>query len=164
MNCVLPAHEINFADNRVRRQSEALAEPPQLTETLRYDAAPWIYVALMTIHDKEQSGELLPGIGDFRVTPAVADSARQAVLSIRMSELPAPQVSHLSGGGLSLIWTVREKRIEIDALPDGEVTLSIYEDDNLLNCTNLVEIRDHHPLLLISNTQMREQFEWLLRR
>lgn len=161
---LLPAHEINFADNKVKRQSEPAAEAPQLTETLRYDAAPWIYVALMTIHDKEQSGQLLPGIGDFRVMPAVADSARQAVLSIRMSELPAPQVSHISGGGLSLIWAVRRKRIEIDVLPDGETTLSTYEHDDLLDCTNLVELRDGRPMLLISSARMREQFEWLLRR
>jgi len=161
---LLPAHEINFADNKLNRQSEPTAEAPQLTETLRYDAAPWIYVALMTIHHKEQNGELLPGIGDFRITPAVADSARQAVLSIRMSELPAPQVGHISGGGLSLIWAVRRKRIEIDALPDGETTLSTYEHDDLLGCRNLVEVRDGRPVLLMSSAHMREQFEWLLRR
>ncbi len=164
MIALAPAHEINFADNKVSRRSEATAEPPQLTETLRYDAAPWIYVALMAIHNKEQSGELRPGIGDFRIPAAVADSARQAVLSIRLSELPAPQVAHISGGGLSLIWSVRHKRIEIDVLPDGELTLSTFEDDNLVNCANLVEMRENCPVLLINNVSMREQFEWLLRR
>lgn len=156
-----------FADNQLRPNTENYQPSfafPQMTDTVAYSSAPWMYAALMQIHDKERSGEKIVGIGDFTVAPKIADAARTAVLSVLVPELPAPTVTHMSGGGLSVIWSVQKKRIELDVFPDGQVALSHFECDDLLHSRDMMEMGIQGAAPLMASSELRNRFRWLLRR
>src|SRR4051794_10000109 len=94
MNGFAAPNAPKFAENQLAPEKSEPCNSPQLTDTVMYDSAPWMYSALMQIHDKEQSGDVLAGVGDFTVNPHIADVARTAVLNVSLSELPAPTVTH----------------------------------------------------------------------
>jgi hypothetical protein len=98
-------------------------QPPTfLTATEIRMPASWHYLAFSKIHEIENTGELIEGVGDLRIQATTAAYARkildliQEQLSSEM--LPIPGVSPLSGGGIGILWTAGTKEVEAIIYPD----------------------------------------------
>jgi hypothetical protein len=83
--------------------------------------APWRYSALAQLRNLQEAGRNLPGIGDLRISEATSDVARQLLAQIDISDLPVPQVAPISGGGVSSLWVVGSREVQLMVFSDGDV-------------------------------------------
>ena len=115
--------------------------------------APWLYSALAQVRDIERSGELIPGLGDLRISHRAAMRARLMLSWIELVNLPAPVVSPVSGGGLSITWSSRSKEMKYAFDPDGQAYYFKVEDD---------EVSGDGALHEITLSQLTQQLQWIL--
>jgi hypothetical protein len=102
----------------------------QLQKAQPSDTAPWLYSGLAQIREIENTGDVIPGIGDFRVPEAVALRARLLLALITLRELPVPVVSPMSGGGVSIVWEMGDKEVKFSLIPDGQAFyVTVLNDD-----------------------------------
>ena len=128
--------------------------PPQIVTTASANNSPWLYSALMQVRDIEHSGELIPGLGDIRIAEPTAMRARILLGSIETANLPAPVVSPVSGGGLSITWTLGVKELKFSFEPNGQTTYYKVIDD---------EIADDGAIDQIARKDVDQQIQWMLR-
>ncbi len=96
--------------------------PTFLTATEIRMPASWHYLAFSKIHEIENTGEEIAGVGDLRIQPATATYARRVLDSVQeqlTSELlPIPGISPLSGGGIGILWSAGSKEVEAIIYPN----------------------------------------------
>jgi hypothetical protein len=88
--------------------------------SLKTSDAPWPYSALTQVREIEQHSAIIPGVGDFRIGTATATKARMLLAMIDVLALPTPNVAPVSGGGMSIEWTLGPKEVKYAFYPDGE--------------------------------------------
>jgi hypothetical protein len=93
----------------------------QLERITNSDSAPWIYSGLAQLRELEQVGDLKPGIGDFRIEQRTAATARLVLSLIPLVDLPVPVVSPISGGAVSITWSMGAREVKVACFPDGQV-------------------------------------------
>jgi len=104
------------------------------------NCAPWLYSAVAQVRELEENGALIAGLGDFRVSDRTAATTRLLlslisvpelpVLSVR--DLPVPVVSPVSGGAISLIWSLGSKEVKFSCYPDGQAAFFRCQDDDVI--------------------------------
>src|SRR5262245_780881 len=95
--------------------SRAQSKPPTFTVEAHFEKAnlevatalakfPWLLPAIVKLRDLERDGRYIAGIGDLRIGGDTADSVRQLLSRVNVSNLPVPEVVPISGGGVGLMW------------------------------------------------------------
>ena len=79
--------------------------------------------------------------------------ARLMLSWIELVNLPAPVVSPVSGGGLSITWSSRSKEMKYAFDPDGQAYYFKVEDD---------EVSGDGALHEITLSQLTQQLQWIL--
>jgi len=116
----------------------------QFEQTAVAGGAPWLYSALYELHTLEQNGANIPGVGDFRIPEIVGTSVRMLMAVIPMKDdLPAPVVSPISGGAISLTWTAGDREVKFSVFPNEIVRFRI-EDDDVLDDQQVVLGNQRH--------------------
>jgi hypothetical protein len=96
---------------------------PELTPVVQYEGAPWLVVALEELRALKQAGVNIPTLGDFRIAEETMDHVRQLLTVEAVQSLAKPQIVPFSGGGISVVWNVRNKELSFSVYPgDDEVT------------------------------------------
>jgi hypothetical protein len=120
---------------------------PQLAQVADVAAAPWLPDALEELRALKAAGVNLPGFGDFTLTDATIDRARQVLTLDCIRHLSAPAIAPFSGGGLAINWSSRGRELILSVYPDREVTYErtdadhvVVDDDTLASDQDLTEI------------------------
>ncbi len=106
-------------------------QPYGFTETYGRVHAPWCYAALAQLRILEDAGQNRPGQGDLRVNEA-SSHARQVLSQIQLDQLPSPEVAPVSGGGVSILWTVGSREVRLSVFSDGDVVFLRTAGDQIL--------------------------------
>ena len=128
-------------------------EASQLCSAAITSDAPWLYSALTQVRDVEESGEQVPGFGDFRISEATATRVRMLLANINLINIPAPQVSPVSGGGMSVIWSVGPREVKYDFCPNEPTMFFKVQDDEIL-ADRVVE--------RMNSSEVTEPLKWML--
>ncbi len=104
----------------------------QLERMTLAGAASWMYSALAQLRELEQTGEVIAGIGDLRVAERTAMTARLLLSLIDVTDLPVPLVSPVSGGSVSIMWSMGTREVKFSCYPDGQAMYFKCEDDEIL--------------------------------
>jgi hypothetical protein len=126
---------------------------PQIATSANVSNSPWLYSALTQVRDIEHAGELIPGLGDLRIAEQTAKRARMLLSSIDIETLPAPVVSPVSGGGLSITWALGLREVKFSVEPDGETNYFKVESDAIL---------DDGAIDLVAANSVTKQLHWML--
>jgi hypothetical protein len=138
------------------RFSELAISAPQIENMARVTTtSPWLFSALEQVREIEKSGELVPGLGDFRVQPSTGTRVRKLLSSIEVSYLPAPLVAPVSGGGLSITWSIGDKEVKLAVEPNGTTSCFKFENDEMLDDPN-EEVTASAPVV--------ERLRWMISR
>jgi hypothetical protein len=124
-----------------------------LDSSLKANDVPWLYSALSQVWQLQQSGEQVPGIGDLRVSSETATRVRLLLAMIDIIALPAPQLSPVSGGGVSVEWQIGPKEVKYSFYPDGGAMFFEIVDD---------EISDDGTLRTMSSEEITRPLKWML--
>ena len=103
---------------------------PAQDVTLREGTPPWLSSALADI---ARIADLPPGwdgYGSPQLSVKEREQATQLLASMTYSDLPAPNIVPVSGGGIQIEWQHcgRELELEIDAGAQEIIFLQVYED------------------------------------
>jgi hypothetical protein len=104
----------------------------QLEKMTLADSAPWLYSALAQLRELEQTGAILAGVGDFRIADRAAMTARLLFSLIDVTDLPVPVISPVSGGSLSVVWSMGSREAKFSCYPDGQALYFRCLDDEVL--------------------------------
>ena len=129
-----------------------MATPP-IADGANVNSAPWLHSALTQLRDLENSGELIPGIGDLRIPVETGMRVRLMLSGVGIKLLPSPVVAPVSGGGVSVVWSLGLKEVKFDFDPNGGVTFFKIEDD---------EIADDGQVLAFADGSVTRQLHWML--
>ena len=113
------------------------AQAAQLEKMTLAESAPWLYTALAQLRSLEEEGRLVPGLGDLRVEDRTAANARLLLSLIGVADLPVPTVSPVSGGSVSIIWSVGQKEVKFSCFPDGQTLYFRCENDDIIDDGNV---------------------------
>jgi len=127
----------------------------QLARIAQSNSAPWLYSALYQLRDVESNGRMIPGIGDLRVEESTASKARLFFSLVTIEDLPVPSVTVVSGGGVSVVWSMGDREVKLACYPDGQAMVFRCENDEI------VEPRDVDFTNLSS---AGEPLQWLVRQ
>ena len=125
-----------FSFEQQPHQMRPTGQAAQLA-SVRTSEAPWLYSALTQVREIEQTGADIPGVGDLRIGEATATRARLLLAMIDVLELPTPHVAPVSGGGMSIEWTVGPKEVKYAFYPDGATMFYQVVDDEVESDGNL---------------------------
>ena len=96
---------------------------PELTPVVSFEGAPWLVGALEELRALKQAGVDIPALGDFRIPEETMDHVRQLLTVDALQSLAKPQITPFSGGGISLVWNIKNKELSFSVYPgDDEVT------------------------------------------
>ena len=85
--------------------------------------APWLSSTLAQLWNLEWTGKDIEGLGDLRISPLTAIRVRKLLFKIGGTRaLPSPRVRVLSGGGVSLNWSVGPREVKYIFWPEGVFT------------------------------------------
>jgi len=103
---------------------------------------PWLYSALSQLWEVENTGQLIPGIGDLRVREETASRARLFLSLVSITDLPVPTVTAASGGSVSIIWSMGDREVKFACYPDGQAMIYKCEDDEIVEprAVNFAEV------------------------
>lgn len=93
--------------------------PPEFQTSVAFESTPWLLPTLRQLEELEESGQNLPGIGDFRLSHGTVTMVRILLSRIPIQNLPQPKLVPVSGGAVSLVWT----------LASGEVDFTVYPNE-----------------------------------
>lgn len=125
---MIPFVGTSAALDRVQIQKSA-PPPTQLSAFAITGSTPWLYSALSQIRDLEGHNVVLPGIGDFRNVVYSANVTRLLLALVDIVDLPVPVVSPVSGGAMSVTWSMGTKEVKFSLFPDRQALVFRYEDD-----------------------------------
>jgi hypothetical protein len=100
-------------------------------------SAPWLYSALSQLHELEDSGRVVPGVGDLRVSNAASTRMRMLLSLIEVRELLAPVLYPISGQGIGMRWNVGRREVEFTVFADGNTVMARLENSDLVGDTEL---------------------------
>lgn len=125
-----------------------------LERAIMSDSAPWLPPTLSQLRDLEQEGDLIPGLGDLRIQAKTASTARLLLsLVVDAGVLPTPTVSPVSGGAISVVWTLGQREVKFAIFPDERPMFFNIEND---------EISNEGILDLMDPKSVRKPIDWML--
>jgi hypothetical protein len=126
---------------------------PQIANATSISNSPWLYSALTQVREIEWEGELIPGLGDLRIAVQTAMRVRKLLSSVEIGGLAAPVVAPVSGGGLSIVWSIGMKEVKLSVEPGGDaVAFKIADDEIVLNGATDIT----------TQTALSEHLTWML--
>ena len=131
----------------------ALEPAPNIATNTTLTDAPWLYSALTELRELEHSGRLFRGLGDLRLTGHAVMQARLMLSSVEIENLPAPLVSPVPGGGLSVTWSVGPREIKYSFDPGGQAFFFKIEDD---------EMTGEGAIQNFASNEVTRQLQWML--
>jgi len=130
-------------------------QPTQLSAFANTGATPWLYSALGQIRDIEENhNRLVLGIGDFRDVGETAKTTRQLLSLVDMVDLPVPLVSPVSGGAMSITWSMGAREVKFSLFPDRQALFYRYMDDEPIDDGGVVNLGDPNSA--------RDPLKWMI--
>lgn len=116
--------------------------------------APWLYSALEQLWNLEFNGRNIDGLGDFRIAVHTATRVRKMLFRIgNTRSLPAPRVAVISGGGVSLKWSIGAREVTYTFWPEGVLTYDKESGGDIVDENEFANDEPFNP---------KEPVEWLL--
>ena len=116
--------------------------------------APWLYSALEQLWNLEFNGRNIDGLGDLHIPVQTATRVRKMLFRIGNTRtLPAPRVAVISGGGVSLNWSVGVREVKYSFWPEGVLTYEKESGGNIVDENEVANDERFDP---------KEPVEWLL--
>jgi hypothetical protein len=100
-------------------------------------SAPWLYSALSQLHELQNSGRDLPGVGDLRISDAASTQVLMLLSLIEVRELLPPVLYPISGQGIGMRWNVGRREVEFTVFSDGNTVMAKLEKSELVDDTEL---------------------------
>jgi hypothetical protein len=100
-------------------------------------SAPWLYSALSQLHELENSGRNLAGVGDLRISDDASTQMRMLLSLIEVRELLPPVLYPISGRGIGMRWNVGRREVEFTIFADGNTVMAKLERSELVDDTEL---------------------------
>jgi hypothetical protein len=97
---------------------------------VQFESARWLPTLLSDLRSLETSGKNIPGLGDLRVSGAMADHVRLLLTTISASPLPEPVLAPFSGGGVALTCVVGNRELTLTAYPDQRDFVFMLKNEN----------------------------------
>jgi hypothetical protein len=91
---------------------------PHFSAATAFESSPWLLPAILQLDKLEESGRDIPGIGDFRLAPGTVAMTRILLSRIPVSDLPEPRLVPISGGGVSVVWTLSAGQVDFTVYPN----------------------------------------------
>jgi len=120
------------------------------------DTAPWLYSALSQLHDLQDSGRNLIGVGDLRISERASTQVRTILSLINIKTLPTPVLYPLSGSGIGLKWTVGSREVEFTIFASAKTVVAKLEKGQLLDDCEFSEGTD-------AQSDLNGYLGWLVR-
>jgi hypothetical protein len=92
--------------------------PGQFQTAVAFETTPWLLPTLLRLEHLEESGQNVPGIGDFRMSPRTVAMVRILLSRIPIGNLPQPKLIPIAGGGVGIVWTLSRGEIDFTVFPD----------------------------------------------
>jgi hypothetical protein len=147
-------HSVSNTLSPVPCFKELARSAPQIQEVWPVTTSSWLYSAIAQVGEVEDSATVVAGMGDFRVQADAANRARQLLSSIVANHVPAPLVAPVSGGGLSVSWSVGDKEVKLAFDPDGTTYCFRFEKNEMLDDLN-EEVSASGPIV--------DSLHWMMR-
>jgi len=96
------------------------------------DARTWEQDAIRSLGRLSELEENWDRRGSPRINRDLIELAARIIQSIERSDVPAPNIGPVTGGGIQLEWELGEKGIELEILPDGSLEYLIENADYFL--------------------------------
>jgi hypothetical protein len=100
-------------------------------------SAPWLYSALSQLHELQNSGQDLPGVGDLRISDAASTQVLLLLSSIEVRDLLPPVLYPISGQGVGMRWNVGRREVEFTVFDNGNTVMAKLERSELVDDTEL---------------------------
>jgi hypothetical protein len=100
-------------------------------------SAPWLYSALSQLHELQNSGRDLPGVGDLRISDAASTQILMLLSLIEVRELLPPVLYPISGQGIGMRWNVGRREVEFTVFADGNTVMAKLERSELVDDVEL---------------------------
>jgi hypothetical protein len=94
------------------------SRPPEFHTAVVFESTPWLMPTIRQLEQLEQSGQDLPGIGDFRLSQDTVRMVRILLSRIPIANLPQPKLIPISGGAVSLVWTFASGDVDFTVYPN----------------------------------------------
>ncbi|MGH9837473.1 MAG: hypothetical protein ACREEM_01670 [Blastocatellia bacterium] len=76
------------------------------------------------------------GYGSPAIQPAVKETASDLANTLHKAGAPLPHIAPVSGGGIQLEWHKKDRELELEILPDGDVAfLKVNESGEMQEAT-----------------------------
>jgi hypothetical protein len=90
--------------------------------SLRPDYSPqWQKDALIALFHVAQLPKDWDSYESSSPHPQVIENAERLIRTIKFDDLPVPQITPVSGGGIQIEWGIFSRELELEILPDGSV-------------------------------------------
>lgn len=116
-------------------------------------SAPWLYSALSQLHEVENAGRNVPGVGDLRVSEVASTQMRRLLSMIEVRALPSPILYPISGRGLGMRWNAGRREVEFTIFADGNTVMAKLQRSELVDDAELTG--DMHA-------EVGEYLEWVV--
>lgn len=127
MNLLCPE---NYAYlDRINPHRDALWADSVFEVPRTVDKRPWLAHAFTELLEVQRTGEIEPGVGDFRVTDDTLNMAGKVLGSIKYRFLPNPSLFALSGGGIQIVWSNGPDAVEVSVFPGEGVGVARTAND-----------------------------------
>ncbi|MGA9884361.1 MAG: hypothetical protein WBQ34_11645 [Candidatus Acidiferrales bacterium] len=100
----------NFTDRAPTR--------PHFLAARAFESTPWLLPTILQLEKLDKSGRDIRGIGDFRLTPGTVTMTRILLSRIPVGDLPEPKLVPISGGAVSIVWTLSGGQIDFTVYPN----------------------------------------------
>jgi hypothetical protein len=118
-------------------QSYIHAATSELVSASLTGSAPWLYSALSQLHELQNSGRDLPGVGDLRISDAASTQILMLLSLIEVRDLLPPVLYPISGQGIGMRWNVGRREVEFTVFDNGNTVMAKLERSELVDDTEL---------------------------
>ena len=129
----------------------------QLETTAPFERFPWLLEALRGLQQAYESGRIVPGIGDLRISLGTFNFVRHLLSLIAIPQLPVPRISPISGGGVGLVWNVAGKEAVLTVFPNEDRFAYILSNE-------MDELVSDGALTLEQPRSLNSLLNWLVER
>jgi hypothetical protein len=106
---------------------------PHFWVATAFESTPWLLPTIIQLENLERSGRDIPGIGDFRLAPGTVTMVRILLSRITIKDLPEPRLIPISGGAVSVTWTLSRGKVEFTVYPnEGHFAYAIIDENDQL--------------------------------